>query len=105
MRGVIEGMTGVNPCEVVWSFCWERSSGCVTGGKRRVAVVTKTGCNLLFILHSISHLSCKGRDHVVTIGLQNCRTESSMVYWKECMGVGAMDQKLNPNKLPNFFKS
>lgn len=85
VRGVIEGMTGVRPCEVVWSFCWERSSGCVKGGKRRVAVVTKTGGNLLFILHSINHLSCKGRDHVVTIDLQNCRTESSMVYWKEYM--------------------
>lgn len=43
MRGVIEGMTDVNPGEVVWPFCWESSSGCVKGGKRRVAVVTKTG--------------------------------------------------------------
>lgn len=41
----------------------------------------------------------------MTIDLQNCRTEGSMVYWKEYVGVGAMDQKLNPNKLPKFFKS
>lgn len=72
--------------------------------RRRAAAVTKTMCNLLCTLHRLT-FSCKGRDHLVTVDLQNCRTESNMVYWKEYMGFGAMDQKLNPDKLPNFFKS